>query len=132
MVESFNGGVSPGLLLSWVALRGGAQQPTDLGGLHPLGAVFEVVLDRLVFLQGLEAVALDDGVMDEDVLPVVRCDEAEPLLVVEPLHLARGHGKPLLSDVRGLNGAGRMIRPAASFRRTAAQPLNPGRALPER
>ena len=29
--------------------------------------------------------------MDEDVLPVVRRDKPEALLVIEPLHFARGH-----------------------------------------
>ncbi len=54
-------------------------------------ALHDVELHVLTLSQGLEAGALDRGVMDEAVLlPVLTRDEAEPLLVVESLYCSGG------------------------------------------
>src|ERR671915_522285 len=56
-------------------------------GLRALVARLGVVLDPGALGKRLEAVADDAGVMDEQVLArLVRRDEAEALVVVEPLH----------------------------------------------
>src|SRR5918993_4429837 len=69
-----------------------ADEAADLRGLHPLGAIFRVVLDGFVLLQRLEAAALDHRVVNENVtvVPLVG-DETKPLLIVEPLDLTGGH-----------------------------------------
>src|SRR5918992_2351227 len=55
--------------------------------LRPLRAFPEVVLDTRALRERTEAVALDGGEVDERVLAAfIGRDEAEALLVVEPLH----------------------------------------------
>src|SRR5688500_10333716 len=51
----------------------------DLGGLHAFGAGLELVLDGFVFRQRAKPIAFNDGMMDENVLPVARGDESETL-----------------------------------------------------
>src|SRR5699024_10652377 len=59
----------------------------DVGRLWPLGALRDLEAHSLVVLQVAEAAALDLRVVGEDVGGAVRrCDEAEPLVGVEPLH----------------------------------------------
>src|SRR5690606_10382038 len=61
-------------------------------GLRTLGALGEVELDLLVVLEGLEALRLDRGEVDEDVLAAaVLRDEAEALVSVEPLDGSLSH-----------------------------------------
>src|ERR1700743_509598 len=49
-------------------------------------------LDSLILFKGAVTAALDLRVVDEDVFrAVVRCNESEPLLVVEPFHSALRH-----------------------------------------
>ena len=59
-------------------------------------------LNLLALLQCLEAISLNRGVVDEDVLPLLAGDEAEPLAVIEPLHCAsfllRHYYTPLILD----------------------------------
>lgn len=58
----------------------------DVGGLQPLPALSGLILDGLAILECLEAGPGDIGVMNEQVLAtVIRDDEAEPLLLTEPL-----------------------------------------------
>src|SRR6476620_6096778 len=61
-------------------------------GLRPLGALADLELNFLVLLQGAEAAALNFRVVDEHVRrAVLRGDEAEALLRVEPLHSSLWH-----------------------------------------
>src|SRR5688500_20292727 len=71
----------------------GSHRARDVLGGRPLLALHDVELHRVTLGQRLEAAALDGAVVDEAVLrAVVGGDEAEPLRVVEPLHLAgRAH-----------------------------------------
>src|ERR671930_2299603 len=67
----------------------------DVDGLRPLVAGLRVVGDLRALGQRLEAVGVDAGVVDEEVLAtVVRRDEAEALVVVEPLHGSGRHVIP--------------------------------------
>src|SRR6185437_11364031 len=57
----------------------------DVRGLHPLRALGQVVLDLLVLLQRAVALRGDLAEVGEDVgAAVIRGDEPEPLLRVEP------------------------------------------------
>ena len=57
-----------------------------------LGAGDDLELDLVTFSQGAEAIALDRGLVDEDVLAaVVWLNEAKAFLGVEPFHCAGGH-----------------------------------------
>src|SRR5205814_6302824 len=65
-----------------------------------------VELDLRALGEGLEALACDRAVMDEEVLAsVVRGDEPVPLRVVEPLHGSCRHRKtPPLPNSRTVDG----------------------------
>src|SRR5215207_8383190 len=79
------------------ALRGSrvGLEGLDVRRVRALGALLGVVGDLGALGERLEAAALDGGVVDEQVLAlVVRGDEAEALLVAEPLH---GSGCHLLA-----------------------------------
>ena len=70
----------------------------DLLSLGALGALADLELDLLVLLEGTEAVALDLGVVDEDVVAaIVRSDEAVALFGVEPLDNSLCHVLSLLT-----------------------------------
>src|SRR3954463_12994427 len=59
----------------------------DVDGLRALVAVLGVVGDPRALCEGAEPVRVDARVVDEEVLAaLVRSDEAEALLVAEPLH----------------------------------------------
>src|SRR3954447_2820409 len=68
----------------------------DVDGLRPLVAGLRLIGDAGALGQGAKAARLDRAVVDEEVLAsLVRCDEAEALLVAEPLdgsgrHVATG------------------------------------------
>src|SRR3954469_12262806 len=65
---------------------------TNVLRLRTLGALRDVELDLLVLVEGLVALRLDRGVVNEDVVAAVLLgDEAEALLSVEPLHGALCH-----------------------------------------
>jgi hypothetical protein len=55
-------------------------------GLETLGSLDDLKLDLLAFLEAAEAVALDSGVMNENVLTALTADESKTLGVVEPLN----------------------------------------------
>src|SRR5215208_6543855 len=60
--------------------------------LRALVAFFGVELDLCALGERAKALALDAGVMHEEVLaPLVGRDEAESLVIVEPLHGSGGH-----------------------------------------
>src|ERR1041385_5036937 len=60
----------------------------NVAGLRALGAVNDLELHRLAFLERAEAVALNGRVVHEDVAASVTLDETVTLGVVEPLDLA--------------------------------------------
>src|SRR3954452_18766391 len=68
----------------------------DVDGLPPLVAGLRLIGDAGALGKGAKAARLDRAVVDEEVLAsLVRCDEAEALLVAEPLdgsgrHVATG------------------------------------------
>src|SRR6478672_8063327 len=61
---------------------------SDVAGLRALGAVDDFELYRLAFLERTEPVALNGGVVHEDVAASVTLDEPVAFGVVEPLDLA--------------------------------------------
>src|SRR5438874_12262695 len=64
----------------------------DVRGRRALGAIRQLELHALVFLERLVSAHLDLAVVGEDILAAaVRGDEAEPLLVAEPFHDACDH-----------------------------------------
>src|SRR6476620_3636569 len=78
--------------------RGGlsVNQPLHARGLGALGAFLGFVLHRLTILERAETLALDDRMVDEDVLAAaLGGNEAEALLIVKPLDFTGGHGRPL-------------------------------------
>src|SRR4051794_22604868 len=74
----------------------------DVRRLRPLRALAQLVLDPRAFGQRAEPIPRDRGEMDERVLPpVIGSDEAEALLVAEPLHDTGSHPTaPHLSSMR--------------------------------
>src|SRR4051812_43208142 len=75
--------------LLFLALGGSGHRElalSDVEGLRTLVAAADLEVHLRAFLQRAEAVAVDVTVVDEEILaPVLRCDEAEALVVVEPL-----------------------------------------------
>jgi hypothetical protein len=68
----------------------------DVLRLFALPAGSDVELDTLPLIEGLVALALDVGEMDEDVVALLARDEAEALLSIEELHGSCGHFDLLL------------------------------------
>ena len=71
-----------------VHLHGELREGANAAGLQALVPLDDVELDPLAFVQGLVAVGLDLGEVDEHVFTAVLLDEAVALLVAEPLHSA--------------------------------------------
>src|ERR1041385_3046175 len=69
----------------------------DVRGLEALRTVDDLELHRVALTERAEAVRLDGGVVDEDILATVLRDEPEALRVVEPLDRALRHCCDLLS-----------------------------------
>src|SRR4051812_26748139 len=68
----------------------------DVGRLGALLPLAGLVLDLGVLSQGLESLASDVAVMDEQILPaILRRDEPVPLCIVEPLDGSGCHKFPL-------------------------------------
>ncbi len=66
------------------------------GALNVLGfeafvALDDFVADGFAFAQGFVALALDGGMMHEDILSGFALDEAEPFAIVEPLDTSTSH-----------------------------------------
>ena len=59
--------------------------------LPALGTLHYVELNGLTFLQALEAVRVNSGVVNEHIFAVLTRDEAEALRVVKPFHSALFH-----------------------------------------
>src|SRR5215208_1745386 len=86
----------------------------DVRGVRALGARLGVVGHLGALGQGLEARAVDAGVVDEQVLAaVLRRNEAEALLVAEPLHGSGGHCVTSAGHVNCDRGVLPMATPAA-------------------
>src|SRR5205814_3910245 len=80
---------------------------SDAGRLRTLRALASFVGNLGTLRQGLEAIASDRAVMDEQILAtVVRGDESVPLRVVEPLNGSSCHNRHLLPHTSrtGLEG----------------------------
>src|SRR3954471_3079834 len=72
----------------------------DLRGSGALGARLGDVGNLRALGEGLEPVAGDGAVVDEQILgAVIGDDEAEPLVVAEPLHCAGAHYRSLHRNV---------------------------------
>jgi len=59
--------------------------------LPALGTLHYVELNGLTFLQALEAIRVDGGVMHEDIFAVLTRDKAKALRVIKPLHCTLFH-----------------------------------------
>ena len=117
----------------------------DVVRLHALLALARRVGDLGTLSQRLEAVGVDAAVMDEQILAVVvRGDEAEALVVVEPLDGSVGHESPpcvcelrrggaLRQRLRALNTAcrARMARPDGAQHSRAGPARSDLRGVPE-
>jgi hypothetical protein len=59
--------------------------------LPALGSLDDVELNALTFLERTEAVALDGGVMHEDVVAIFAADKSEALGIVKPFYCSLFH-----------------------------------------
>src|SRR6266487_4359294 len=84
--------------LSRLACRGSGG--ADAGGLRALRALGHLELHVLVLLEAAEAVAVNLGVVHEDVRSVGAGDEAVALLRVEPLDGSLCHAAPYRGWIR--------------------------------
>ena len=57
----------------------------DVAGLQTLGALLDIELDALAFLEVLETITLDGGKVDKDIIAAFAGNEAVALCSVEPL-----------------------------------------------
>ena len=58
--------------------------------LRSFGALNDVELHVLALFQGLESIALQRGIMHEDIVSAIEPDKTEPLTIVEPFHCPLG------------------------------------------
>src|ERR1022692_1201489 len=58
--------------------------PHYVSGLQSFGPLRYFELDSLALFERSKPVAIDGGIMDEDLLPILHCDEPVPLLRAEP------------------------------------------------
>src|ERR1043166_3575241 len=63
----------------------------DVRGLEALRPVYDLEFHRVALTQRAEAVRLDGGMVDEDILATVLRDEPEALRVIEPLYRTLRH-----------------------------------------
>src|SRR3984893_12955798 len=94
---------APGPRLAVIPWRAGpprASGGADAGALRPLRALGYLELHVLVLLQAAEAVAVNLGVVHEDVRSVGAGDEAVALLRVEPLDGSLCHLAPYRVGIR--------------------------------
>jgi hypothetical protein len=68
----------------------------DVLSLPALGAFGHRELNALTFLKGAEALRLDRGVMDENVLTAFPAQKSKTLGVIKPLHCTLFHDGVLL------------------------------------
>jgi hypothetical protein len=65
--------------------------------LGSFGTGDDIELDELALVQGAEAPALNRGVVDEHIAPLILPDEAVPFLIVKPLYCTMRQGSLLLT-----------------------------------
>src|SRR5262249_36613745 len=83
--------------------RPSAPQPRDILGGRPLLTLYDVELNALSLVQALDSVTLNGVVMHEQILTsVLGRDEAEALVIVEPLHGSFHRHSVLALEIRGL------------------------------
>src|SRR5262249_13762681 len=109
----------------------GSGDAGDLRRFGPPLAGPDLALDPVTFVQPAESPALDRGVVDEEFLQGLRCDETVTLLIVEPLHGATHHVRlpPRTKRVPRLRAGTSDVR-KASARNAASHPrrrFRPGR-----
>src|SRR5580692_3648282 len=91
----------PGPCLAAICLAGLRRSgDPDVGSLRALRPLGHFELHALVLLQAAEAVAVNLGVVHEDVRPVGAGDEAEALFRVEPLNGSLCHVAPYRGWIR--------------------------------
>jgi hypothetical protein len=91
----------PSLLIPFQLPRGFALGRPELDYLYvlclpALGALGDIELNALTFLKRTEAVRLDGGVMDEDILAVFAAQKSKTLGVIKPLDCSLFHNVLLL------------------------------------
>src|SRR5262252_7925519 len=84
----------------WQAWPARGSGGADAGGLRALRALGDLELHALVLLQAAEAVAVNLGIVHEDVRSVGAGDEAIALLRVEPLDGSLCHVAPYRGWIR--------------------------------
>src|ERR1019366_6160137 len=85
--------------------------------LQPFGSLRYFELDSLALLERPEPVAIDGGIMDENFLPILHCDEPVSLLRAEPFDSTGSSHFPRTSLKRPLLIAGLAVtvtKPAAT------------------
>src|SRR6516165_6520193 len=108
----------PGLaVIPWQAWPARGSGGADAGGLRALRALGHLELHALVLLQAAEAVAVNLGVVHEDVRSIGAGDEAVALLRVEPLDGSLCHYAPY----KGLDTGPHCAVPLAGSRRSLPQ-----------
>ena len=63
----------------------------NIAGGRAFRAIDNLELDPIAFLQGFEALGLDGGEVNKNVIAPVLCDETEPLGIVKPFHCTFFH-----------------------------------------
>lgn len=68
----------------------------DIFGFWPFVAGDYIEVDRFAFVQRLESLALNRGMMDKHILSRLLHDESKPLLVIKPLYFTASHNEPFV------------------------------------
>ena len=79
--------------------------PHYVSGLQTLGSLRYFELDTFALFERSESVAIDGGIMDEDLLPIFHCDEPVPLLRAEPFDSTGSSHFPRTSLNKTIAGA---------------------------
>ena len=85
MLTKRPGHLCPGLFVSILVVRRLDLNPTYTSSVGAFGALLDRELDLVAFSQAAEAISHDCRMVDENVLATLVLDEAEALLIVEPL-----------------------------------------------
>ena len=68
--------------------QGGLVSDGNVGGLQALGALFDFELDSLTLFQAAEAIGLNSGEVDEDIIAALIRNKAVAFAAVEPFDCA--------------------------------------------
>jgi hypothetical protein len=66
-------------------------QDNDVRRLRTFGALCNFELYLITFVEHLESISLDGGIMNEHVIPFIPGNESKALLLVKPFHTTFGH-----------------------------------------